>query len=166
LPLVDAGKAGDAPRDAAACPGATRDLSNVGTGDFRISFHVVTTQTGWAALLNQRSVCFFAVFWDIRQTDAGTLLVETDNNTSTSYQSVQSTIKINDGKPHDVTVARAAGTLTIRIDGAAAGQGPSSAALGAMPALRVGTDSCGPTSDPATAAFAGATLSEVCMTRG
>jgi hypothetical protein len=164
---VDTHEAGRASPDAGAClGGAARDLSNVGTGDFRISFHVVTTQMGWAALLNQRSTCFLGLFWDIRQTATGTILVETDANTNPSYQTVESTIKINDGQPHDVAVARVGGLLTIRIDGAAAGQGPSSGALGTLPAVKVGDDACGATSNPATAKFAGMTLSEVCITRG
>jgi hypothetical protein len=163
---VDAADAGDAASDARACPGETRDLSNVGTGDFRISFHIVTTQMGWAALLNQRSSCSLGLFWDIRQTAAGTILAETDGNTSASYQTAESTTKINDGKPHDILVARVAGSLIIRIDGPASGQGPSSAALGALPALKVGNDPCGSASNPATAPFAGTTLSGICISRG
>jgi hypothetical protein len=154
------------PDTVSACVGGTRDLSNVGVGDFHISFHVVTTETGWVALLNQRSTCLIGVFWDIRQTAAGTILVETDNNSNASYQTVQSTIRINDGKPHDVVVTRVAGTISIHIDGTLSGQGPSSASLGSLPALRVGTDVCGATSNPPTAPFAGMTLSLACITRG
>ena len=156
----------DALPDANACVGGTRDLSNVGTGDFRISFHIETTETGWVALLNQRPTCYIDVFWDIRQTASGTILAETDNKTNASYQTVQSTLRINDGKPHDVAVTRIAGTMSIHIDGVLSGQGPSSASLGPLPALRVGTDVCGAASNPPTAPFAGTTLSEVCLTRG
>jgi len=34
-----------------------RDLSNIGTGDFHISFSVMTTQAGLTALINQRATC-------------------------------------------------------------------------------------------------------------
>jgi hypothetical protein len=33
-----------------------------------------------------------------------------------------------------------------------------------MPALRIGTDVCGASNSPPTAAFAGTTLAEVCIT--
>jgi hypothetical protein len=162
--FTDAGLSTDTPTDGSVCSGNTKDLSSLGTGDFTISFHIQTTQTGWVALLNQRSVCLYGMFWDIRQSGTGTIFVETDDNAV--YQSVESTIKINDGKPHDVGVARLAGTLTIVIDGAPSGQGPSSAALGSLPALRTGNDVCtAPGSNPLTAMFAGTTLSQVCITR-
>jgi hypothetical protein len=169
VPVVGAG---DAAPDAAACVNGIKDLSNIGTGNFQISFRVATTQIGWVALVNQRSTCYFGVFWDIRMCGAGgacpngALSVETDDKTSAgpAYQSVHSTVTINDGNPHDVVVARVSGVLTIQIDGALSGMGASSASLGAMPALRIGTDVCGAGSSPPTAAFAGTTLSDPCIT--
>lgn len=150
------GGATDAARDAAACVNGTRDLSNVGTGNFRISFRVETTQTGWVALLNQRSTCYFGVFWDIRQAADGTLDVETDGGTSANYQVVRSTARINDGNPHDIEVARVSGVLTIKIDGTPSGMGASSAFLGALAPLKVGTNVCnGPPNNPPTAALPG-----------
>ena len=157
---------GDGIRDAGSCPGNAEDLSDIGAGDFKISFHVVTTRTGWMALLNQRNVCFHGVFWDLRQTSTNKLRVEIDDNSSTGYKSLDSTIAINDGKPHNVAIARVAGKLTIHIDGAAAGEGSSSTPLGAFPALRVGDDVCvGTVNNVTTALFTG-TLTDVCVTPG
>jgi hypothetical protein len=154
-------RAADAGRDAATCVNGIMDLSNVGTGDFHISFRIVTTQPGWAALLNQRSACNFVVFWDIRQAD-GNVTIETGANTI--YQDIRSTTKVNDGGLHDVEVARVSGALTIRIDGAISGAGPSTASLGTLAPLRVGSDICGPTNNPPTAVQTG-TISNVCITK-
>jgi hypothetical protein len=153
----------DAARDAAACVNGTRDLSNVGTGDFHISFRIATTQVGWVALLNQRSMCFFDVLWDIREAPDGTISVELDDGTNANYRSVKSPVKIDDGNLHDVEVARVSGMMTIQIDGVPTVTAASAVSLGMMPALRIGTDICGPTANPATAAFAGKTLSDVCI---
>jgi hypothetical protein len=158
--------------DAAACLSGVKDLSNVGTGDFHVSFHVATTQVGWVALVNQRSTCYFGVFWDIRLCGAGgscpqgAVSFETDDTptSSATYQTVHSTATINDGNPHEVEASRVSGVVTIRIDGAVSGTGPSAASLGSMPALRIGTDVCGAANSPPTAAFAGTTLADVCIT--
>jgi len=163
----------DAAPDAGACVKGIKDFSNIGTGNFHVSFRVATTQTGWVALVNQRSTCYFGVFWDIRLCGAGgscpqgAIYIETDDKTSAgaTYQSVHSAAVVNDGKAHDVAVARVSGVIAIQIDGAPSGTGPSSASLGAMPALRIGTDVCdGPGNSPSTAAFAGMMLSDVCLT--
>ncbi|HXI58602.1 MAG TPA: hypothetical protein VNO55_21185 [Polyangia bacterium] len=153
----------DAARDAAACVNGTRDLSSVGTGDFHISFRVATIQTGWVALLNQRSMCFFDILWDIREAPDGTISVELDDGTNANYRAVKSPVKINDGNLHDIEVSRVAGMMTIQIDGASTVTAASAVSLGMMPALRIGTDVCGPASNPSTAAFAGKTLTDVCI---
>jgi len=161
----DADDAVDASDNAVACPVGTEDLSNVATGDFRVSFHVVTTQTGWVALINQRSVCSYGTFWDIRLQAVGRLWVELDNNTAGGYESVESTDAINDGQPHEVVVGRVAGRLSIHIDGAAAGQAGSPLSLGTLPALQVGDDICITTvKSPVTVMFSG-TLTDICITR-
>ena len=162
----DAADAVDAPDDALACPGGTQDLSNVATGDFRISFRVVTTQTGWVALINQRSDCSYATFWDIRLQAAGRVRVELDDNTTGGYEGLESTQAVNDGRPHAVVVARVAGRLSIQIDGAAASEGGSPLSLGTLPPLQVGNDICvTAVKSPATAMFSG-TLTDICITRG
>ena len=160
------GPEGDAAADIpGACSGNTQDLSGVGTGDFTISFNIVSSQSGWVALLNQRSDCSFGVFWDIRQTPTGTVILEIDDNATDGYQKVESAIKINDDKPHDVVVTRIAGALIITIDSTMSGQGPSLAALGSLADLRIGDDVCTSAgNDPETAKLTG-TLSAVCISR-
>ena len=156
----------DAPRDVVTCPGGTVDLSSVGAGNFSVTFHIVTKQTPWVALLNQRDACTFSTFWDIRQSAAGTIFVEIDAGSEASYEKLESTRAINDGNPHDVAVARVAGMLTIRIDGVPAGQVASSSSLGVLSPLRVGNDVCVGASDPPTVPFTGMTLSGVCIKQG
>ena len=149
-----------------SCAGGTDDLSNLGAGNFIMSFHIVTTQRGWVALVNQRPTCSYGAFWDIRQSATGTIVVEIDGNDQASYETVESTRAINDGKPHDVVVARLASKLGIRIDGIAAAMGVSWSPLGALPSLRLGSDVCGATDTPPTLPFAGTTLSGLCIRRG
>jgi len=162
---LDATDAGSAPSDAGSCPGGTKDLSNVGTADFKISFRITTKQSGWVAILNQRDICSFGTFWDIRQSGTNKLHVEIDDNSSPGYENLESTVAINDGRPHNVSVARVAGKLTIRVDGVAAGEAMFTTALGALPPLSVGDDICvGTVNNPVTAAFSG-TLTDVCITR-
>ena len=161
----------EAGRDAATCANGVSSISNIGTNDFHISFRITTSQTGWLALVNQRAACYTGVYWDIRQCAAGDfcqvdngLFVETEGASNASYQSVRSAGTINDGNPHNIVVARVAGLLTIRIDGALSGMGPSTASLGAMAAVRIGTDACA-LAVPNTANFAaGTTLSNLCIT--
>jgi hypothetical protein len=125
------------PQDAGVCEG---DLSDIGTGDFRISFQIATTQSGWVAVANQRGECIPAVFWDIRLDD-GLVYIEVDD--IAHYTAITSTgPKINDGAPHAILVVRAAGTLSVYVDGSAAGSQGSGASLGALPPVQLGTDVC------------------------
>ncbi len=164
-PDVSAALDADSSSDALTCPGGSTDLSNLGSGDFAIAFHIVTTQKSVMAIVNQRGACTFSVFWDVRQSQGGKVQFEIDNNTTASYESLESTRAINDGKPHDVVVARAGGKLTISVDGAPAGQRVSSTPLGALPPLRVGDDVCvDPGNNPPTVPLAGS-LSGLCITR-
>lgn len=96
---------------------------------------------------------------------AGALIVETDNNDGASYQTTYSKGPVNDGKAHDVVVARTAGKLTIQIDGTLSSATASVASFGAtLPAVQVGKDVCvgAPNGDP-TVALTG-TLSDLCIT--
>lgn len=125
------------PQDSGACEG---DLSDIGTGDFRVSFQVATKQGGWVALANQRGECIPAVFWDVRLDD-GLVYVEVDD--IAHYTAITSTgPKINDGAPHAVVVVRAGGTLSVSVDGSAVGSQGSGASLGALPPVQLGTDVC------------------------
>jgi hypothetical protein len=179
-PQGDAGReasdgGADAMRDAATCANGIGSLSNIGTKDFHISFRITTNQSGWVALVNQRSVCYFGFFWDIRLCApgragdscpaAGTVSLETDNNDIASFQDIYSKGSVNDGKAHDVVVARTAGMLTIQIDGTRSGGTASLASFGAnMPAVQIGKDVCiGAANGDPTVALTG-TLSDQCIT--
>jgi hypothetical protein len=147
------------PQEAAVCDG---DLSSIGTGDFRVSLRVTTTQAGWVAVANQRGMCRPAVFWDIRLDD-GFVYIEVDD--IASYTAFTSTgPKVNDGAPHDVSVQRAAGVLTVYVDGGASGSQPSRAALGPLPPVQIGTDVCVGAVGDDTVALVG-TISDPCVTR-
>jgi hypothetical protein len=144
-------------------PSCTGDLSNIGTGDFRIAFSLSSTLASSAAILNQRSVCGHGVFWDVRLggTNGSAIRVETDDGTNyTDLNSVGTAV--NDGKTHNVVVTRVAGTLAIAIDGAASGSSASNSALGQLALLVTGTDVC--VGQLGCVAFAG-TLSNVCVGR-
>jgi hypothetical protein len=117
-----------------------RDLSNIGTGDFHISFSVMTAQVGQTALINQRATCDFGQFWDIRMID-GALLVETAEGANLStFKTVGP--KVNDGGKHSVTIARVSGTIAGFIDGAAVGTVASSASLRQLTPLVTHSDPC------------------------
>jgi hypothetical protein len=162
----DAPDAPDAPGapDAAAEAGpCIMDLSGIGTGDFRIAFSVATTQTGQVALLNQRNVCFFGLFWDLR-IYSGTLDVQTDDGTN--FVEFQTTVPplVNDGNLHAVVIRRVARVITVTIDGTPAGTSTDVTSFASLPPFQTGHDPCqsGPNKD-GTVAFAG-TLENVCMT--
>jgi hypothetical protein len=134
------------------------DLSNIGTGDFHIAFDLRTTQSGLAALLNQRAACSPGKYWDLRFS-SGQIEIETDD--VASYTNLVSTgPDLNDGAPHSVVVARVSGTLTITVDGVDSGSTAAGASFGALPALASGVDVCD--GNDGTVAFQG-TLSSVCV---
>jgi hypothetical protein len=116
------------------------DLSQIGAGDFEVSFTITTTATN-TGVLGQRRFCWNVPMWDVRVDAGGELLVETSDGGS-GYSAVSSTIPVNDGLPHAVTVSRTTGLLAIRIDGVAAGSGTSMAAFGPLPALGLGAAVC------------------------
>jgi hypothetical protein len=162
----------DAPYNGAdgstSCPNGVSDLSNLGTGDFTVSFSITTMQTGFVELVSQRSACTGGDFWDIRScapdpqkrcTVPGSVLVETSSGGA--YGSLDSKIAVNDGSPHDVAVARTSGVLTITIDGKVSGSGPSKASFASLPALQTGNGAC--VGHDSTQALTG-TLSSLCIT--
>jgi hypothetical protein len=134
-------------------------LSNVGGGDFSIRFRLTTLAAGPAALLFQRAACGRGNFWDVYMSGNGTVGVEVDDGVS--YTNINSLVTVNDGKPHDITVARKAFILTAAIDGAVSGMGMSQAALGNLPALGIATGNpCG--NHPA---LMPGTVTNVCLVR-
>jgi hypothetical protein len=107
-------------------------LSNIGTADFHISLTVTTMQSARSALINQRAVCWFGGFWDIRLVH-GALLIETcDSSVNYTTVTTQGPL-VNDGRPHRVIVERVRKRLTVFIDGIASGGGLSNSAFGLLP---------------------------------
>jgi hypothetical protein len=162
---ADDGGSEDGDADAAAC---TQDLSNIGTGDFRIAFRIQATAVATvSAVVSQRGACSAGIYWSIRMYPNGTLVVETDNNTERpgGYYNYPGTIAVNDGAPHDVVVTRTSGNLAIRVDGVLdqtdAGA-TSTSSLGALSILRIGTDVCVGGGGDGTTALNG-TVTNVCV---
>jgi hypothetical protein len=143
------------------CTACTDDLSNIGTGDFRISLTLTTTQNALAAILNQRPTCNPGTFWDLRLNPGGVLEMETDDNGGLAdLTTLVTTATVNDGNPHQVLVERVSGMLTVSIDGVSTAAVASTASLGALPPLQQGTDVC-VGADPTTT-FVG-TIANVCV---
>ena len=144
-------------RDAAGCSG---DLSDIGASDFSIAFELRTTQSGLAALINQRAACSLGMFWDLRLS-SGELRFETDDGShSTNFTSTGP--EIDDGASHTIVVTRISGTAAITVDGNSYGSAGSQASFGALAPLATGTDVCEGDDGDGTAAFEG-TISEVCV---
>ena len=149
----------DSGQDAARC---INDLSDIGRADFQISFSMMGTQTELTALVNQRRICYFGAFWDIR-VENGALIIETDGNSQANWMSF--TTKgplVDDGREHSVLVQRRAGTVTAYIDGMASGTSTSRASFGALPPTAIGTDPCDNSVDH-TVAFTGK-VTNLCIT--
>mgnify|MGYP001403147502 CR=1 FL=1 len=133
----DSSDASDASDDGPTCTGT---LSNVGTGDFDVSFAVTTTQGGLVALVNQRQHCGPAVFWDVRL-DNGSLRTEVDDVTTYAMITTVGAV-VNDGQRHRVLVQRRSGALDVYIDGVLSANGGSGQNLTALPPASVGVDVC------------------------
>jgi hypothetical protein len=163
----DAGTAG--PGDTTECPvvpvGASciGDLSNTGSGDFKIAFTVTTMQTNEVALVNQRSTCDHEMFWDIRMLPGGGVVVETCETTSPdTYESVWGGGPINDGKPHEVLAQRIGGVLALYVDCVRVGSVRSTVSFTSLAAFVSGVDVCD--GKDGTVALVG-TLANVCVSR-
>jgi hypothetical protein len=140
-------------------PACITSLANVGAGDFRIQFSVTTTATAVMELVSQRGTCSHGVFWDLRMLSSGVVFAETDDGTA-RYTALPGTRRINDGAPHLVVVARAAGVLSIAVDGAADVSAPSTSVLAALAPLSVSSICRGLDT---TAPFSGS-LTGLCLT--
>jgi hypothetical protein len=142
-------------------PGCTRDLSNIGTNDFDISFKVTSVQDGLVALVNQRASCGPSAFWDVRMS-SGFIFAEVDS--ILDYNTVTSTgTRVNDGLAHRVSVRRSAETLTVYVDGLASGSTSASESLGQLAPVVMDTDVCVGVGVNATVVFVG-TLANLCIT--
>jgi hypothetical protein len=154
------------------------DLSKIGSADFRITLKVTTTQGQKEALVNQRDHCGFGMFWDVR-IFGGQILVETDDEMRSSDPSahplteLSGTKRVDDGQPHCVMIWRKSQTITIFVDGAAAGSASSTSSFGQLSSRVSETDPCdgqgcsqvplfGSQCKDNTLPFAG-TLSDLCL---
>jgi hypothetical protein len=153
----------DASTAAEAGSTCVTDLSGVGTGDFRVSFTLTTTETGLTVgLVNQRAGCDqTSVWWDATLTPSGGIELATDDGSSTSYVFVESGNAVNDGAPHKIVVARTNGAIWYSRDGVlGSSMTPDPYAFGNFPALRIGSDPC-----PNTVGLAGnGSLTDLCIT--
>lgn len=137
-----AGTAGSGP---AACSlvnitNCTGSLANIGTADFRIQFSIVATQTALTAVVSQRSTCSHGVFWSVRMSQAGEIVVETDD--AAHYTSIHGG-KVNDGGVHLVRIERVGGTLKVYVDCVEVASDSSLASFGPLLATaQTGTDVC------------------------
>jgi hypothetical protein len=155
---AEEGPLGDAVNldDSAGCTG---DLSDIGTNDFGISFTVKSVEGALVALANQRGACGPSVFWDVRMSD-GFIYVEVDDRTNyTTFTT--SSVRVNDGRPHDVVIQRSAEVVVASVDGVRSAAYGATASLGKLAPVMSGTDVCA--SNDMTAALVG-TLSNLCVT--
>ena len=126
--------------DATACSG--RDLSNVGAGDFVVSFTLQTVQKDQViALVNQRLLCGNGVFWDVRLVSGLVYLEIADIEHGLTFLMSQGQT-LFDGKPHAIVVSRNSGTARIDVDGAPSGSIATPQSMTQLPPLKVGTDVC------------------------
>ena len=156
------GPVGNDPRYVSCkCANCVGDLSNIGTGNFSITFTLTTTTLN-GTVINQRSVCTNGQMWDVRISSTGTLHVETDDGSMESnYTTLDSAVVVTDGAHHDVLITRMNGTLLLSIDGVEHESAPSSANFGTLAPLQIKTDVCAGMGT--NVALAGA-VTNVCVT--
>ncbi len=158
--VVDGATSDGAVIDAAVVDGPSAcagDLSNIGGGDFEITFRIVTTSTG-GALFWQRASCNNPTYWDVSVAPGaaqGRVLFAVRDATITATS--PSGALVNDGAPHDVRITRITGNVQITVDGANPNGQFTPVTFGAMPPLTIqGAHPCG-------TAAAVATLSNICV---
>jgi len=104
--------------------------------------------------VNQRGVCGHGDFWDIRVDQYGKLFVETDQDSSGTYDDqMHGCASVNDGISHDIVVQRVQGELYSYIDGVFDRSHTSGASFGSLAALQTGLDICDGTMPGDTFAF-------------
>jgi hypothetical protein len=111
--LVDDAATADGADGWIACPD---DLSNLGGGNFHISFTLVTRMQGQVALLNQRQICDYSYMWDIHLSPSNPGGIDLETDDGRDYSLVSTTSVVNDGHKHKIQVTRIDGTLGIAVD--------------------------------------------------
>ena len=157
------GDEGDAASEAGTSTTCVTDLSGVGTGDFLIAFTLTTTNTTQTlAIVNQRAGCDqTSVWWDVNLDSAGGIGFGTCDGPG-ACAGVSAGNSVNDGLPHRIVIARAAGAISYSRDGVVGSAVvPDAYSFGAFgAALTIGNDACGST--PLTG---NGTLTELCITK-
>jgi hypothetical protein len=148
------GGSGGAPIDSGSC---ANDLSDIQTGDFHISFDVLSMPQSSGPLLEQRAVCDpYSVDWLIAEQLTYNIIVQIGDGAG--YVNLDSIATINDGVWHHVVVARVSATLSITIDRQLDNSIPNGGvSLGPLALLQVGKSAC-------AAPFAGQ-VKNVCISR-
>jgi len=164
-PPADAGRvdATDQPDEGIDAGVCTTDLSNIGAGDFRISFVLTTSSTGETlGLVGQRTGCDMSTaFWDISLSAAGGIMAATDDGITGSFVSLEAGNSVNDGSPHQIVVGRTSGALWYSSDGVVhSAMVPDANVFGALPPLMLGNSACA-----GTTPLAGhGTMENLCIT--
>lgn len=119
--------------------GCAFDLSGVGAGDFAIKFKIATTAKATSTVACQRASCdASADFWDVQLDPSGAIKAYVLRAADAGrYAELATTVRVNDGRAHDVELRRSSGTLESYTDGAPSGSVPAPQELGALPALRI-----------------------------
>jgi hypothetical protein len=122
-------------------PTCSQDLSNIGTGDFSISFKITTTAQVSSGIVAQRQICMHSKFWDIRVRASGTgISIETDDQVN--YTSLVAPMTIDDGAPHEVRICRKSGVIYAFADGTLSVQGASLTSFETLPSFASKTSVC------------------------
>jgi hypothetical protein len=122
-------------------PTCSQDLSNIGTGDFSISFTITTSAQVNSAIVSQRQICMHSKFWEVALlSDQEGISVETDDQVH--YTSFVGPMVISDGAPHDVRICRKSGTIYVFADGSLRSQAESLASFATLPAFASKTTVC------------------------
>lgn len=131
-------------------------LANIGTANFAIRFTITTTAQVSSDVAYQRSDCNVPTsdFWSISMNAIGKLEMYAENGDpypkyASDGASLDTTIAVNDGAPHDVVFMRIAGTMSTTTDGVASGSVTMPAHFRTLPALGIASgDPCGTTPMP------------------
>ena len=150
------------PVDMVTPPNCLASLAGVGTGNFTVSFQVVST-AGAATLLSQ-STCpagNSAAYWYVGNEANGTVYATINGITSSGgYAGLNATTPINDGKPHTIALQRRNGSLLLEIDGSVEAATTSGASLDStLPPVQIGKNTACGTTLPA-----GLSITSVCLT--
>jgi hypothetical protein len=151
-------------------PTCLSTLNDIGTGDFRISFTMVSTGAQVVVpLVNQRAGCNqTSVLWQavVDGYLGGKALfnmcdVTGSGSCSTVGPSVSTSSPVDDGLPHQIVISQVSGVVSISSDGVVGTTSPDTYSFETFGApVTIGTDDCG---DPPLTGYG--TLKDLCISR-